>query len=129
MSYEPGYEGNFERDDARHHANVPLYLVLTLFTCLLFDLYWNYRQMEACNDLLGRDEFSFWLWLLLVLITFGLYHFYYQYQMGRAINEIQERRGLPVTEGLPILSVIATLLGVGIVADSIHQLEINRIVD
>jgi len=85
--------------------------------------------MEACNDLLDRDEFSFWLWLLLVLITFGLYHFYYQYQMGRAINEIQERRGLHVTEGLPILSVIATLLGVGIVADSIHQLEINRIVD
>ena len=34
---------------------------------------------------------------------------------------------LPVTEGLPILSLVAAILGVGIVADCIHQHELNRI--
>lgn len=115
-------------DERDHTANIALYLVLSLLTCFLFNLYWNYRQMEACNDLLDRDEFSFWVWLLLCFITFGLYHFYYQYQMGTAIVEIQERRQLATTDALPVLSVIATLFGFGIVTDCIHQLELNRIV-
>ncbi|MCP4036202.1 MAG: DUF4234 domain-containing protein [bacterium] len=129
MSQDPEVGRGHPFEDRDHALNVALYLVLSILTCFLFDLYWNYRQMEACNDLLDRDEFSWWLWIFLVLITFGLYHFYYQYQMGRAIVEIQGRRGLPTTDGLPILSVVATLLGFGIVTDCIHQLEINRIVD
>ncbi len=131
MAQEPSGPG--ERNpyglDQEHHLNIALYLILSLLTCFLFNIYWNYRQMEACNDLLERDEFSFWLWLLLVVITFGLYHFYYQYQMGRAIVEAQDRMGRPTTDGLPILSVVATFLGFGVVADCIHQLEINRLVE
>lgn len=111
----------------RHFASIPLYLVLTLATCGLFNLYWNYRQMEACNELLRRDEFSFVSWLLLILITCGIYHLFYQYKMGAAINEIQDLAGLPVTDGLPVLSVVAAFFGVGIVADCIHQNELNRI--
>ena len=68
-------------------------------------------------------------WLLLCIVTCGIYHFFYQYRMGAAINEIQEIRELPVTENLPVLSVIAAILGVGIVADCIHQFEINKIVE
>jgi hypothetical protein len=130
MSFDPHRDPAraFDRDEGEHAANIPLYLVLSLLTCFLFDLYWNYRQMEACNDLLDRDEFGFWTWLILCLITFGLYHFYYQYQMGSAIVEIQRSRGFPVNEGLPTLSVVAALFGFGIVADCIHQLELNRIV-
>jgi len=119
--------GAYDGED-RHYTNIPLYLVLTIVTAFLFNLYWNYRQMEACNDLLGRDEFSFLKWLLLCLVTCGIYHFFYQYQMGAAINEIQEVRDLIVTENLPVLSVIAAIFGVGIVADCIHQFEINKIV-
>jgi hypothetical protein len=119
--------GAFDEED-RHYANIPLYLILTLLTAFLFNLYWNYRQMQACNDLLDREDFSFLVWLLLVVVTCGIYHFFYQYKMGAAINEIQQARDLPVTEGLPVLSVVAALLGAGIVADCIHQHEINRIV-
>jgi hypothetical protein len=116
-------------EERRHAVNVPLYLVLTILTAFLFDLYWNYRQMVACNELLGRREFSWLVWFLLCIVTCGLYHFYYQYQMGAAIVEIQRNRELPYIDGLPILSVIAALLGAGIVADCIHQLEINKIVE
>ena len=27
----------------RHHVNIPLYLILTLVTLFIFNLYWNYR--------------------------------------------------------------------------------------
>ena len=113
------------RDDTQ--INVALYLLLTVLTCGLFDLYWNYRQMETCNEMLDEDRFSFWLWLLLVIVTLGIYHIIYQYKMAAAINEIQERMGLPVTAQLPLTSLVATIFGFGIVADCIHQIELNRI--
>ena len=117
----------YDRDEGRHSANIALYLVLTILTLGIFNLYWNYCQMRSCNELLGRQEFSFVLWLLLVILTCGLYHFYYQYKMGAAINEIQRLEDLPVTDGLPVLSLIAAVLGVGVVADCIHQHELNAI--
>jgi len=126
---EGGYRPLSAEDERRYYANVPLYLVLTIVTAFVFNLFWNYRQMQACNDLLDRDEFSFPTWLLLCIVTCGIYHFFYQYRMGAAINEIQEIRELPITENLPVLSVIAAILGVGIVADCIHQFEINKIVE
>ncbi len=110
-----------------YHANVALYLILSLLTLGLFNLYWNWRQMGACNAMLGRHEFSWILWILLSLLTFGIYHFYYQYKMGAAINEIQDVFGMPVTEGLPVLSLVATLFGFGIVTDCIHQFELNKV--
>jgi len=121
----------YDRDEGPHRANIALYLALTILTLGVFDLYWNYRQMQSCNELLARQEFSFVLWLLLVILTCGIYHLYYQYKMGAAINaainEIQRLEDLPVTDGLPVLSLIATVLGVGIVADCIHQHELNAI--
>jgi len=109
--------------------SIALYLVLTLVTCGVWNLYWNYVQMRECNTLLRRDEFSWLLWLLLTLVTCGLYHLYYQYKMGAAINEIQRAYGLPFTDGLPVLSLVAAILGVGVVADCIHQHELNKIVE
>jgi hypothetical protein len=63
--------------------------------------------MVACNELLGRREFSWTVWILLTILTCGIYHFFYQYKMGAVINEIQHQRDLPVTEGLPVLSVVS----------------------
>jgi hypothetical protein len=129
MTLDSQFGRDDQHDEYRHRMNIPLFVVLTLFTCFLLNIYWNYRQMEACNDLLGRDEFQFGMWLLLVVITCGLYHIYYQYKMGLAIVEIQDRRGLRISEGLPIVSVVTTVFGLGILADCIHQLEINKIVE
>jgi len=114
--------------ESEHKINIAAYVIFTLLTCGLFNLYWNYRQMKACNELLGREEFSFWTWLLLSMITCGIYHIFYQYKMGRAIGEIQHIRGLHVFENLPILSVIITIIGLSFVVDCIHQNEVNKIV-
>ena len=113
----------------KSHINIPLYLILTILTCGIFNLYWNYRQMEACNLLLKRREFSFWIWLLLTILTCGIYHIYYQYNMGAAIIEIQQLMHQAVFDKLPLLSVIVTIIGFSIVVDCIHQNELNKIND
>ena len=112
---------------ASHTLSIPLYLILTIVTVGLFNLYWNYRQIVTCNDLLEREEFRFGMWFLLCLVTCGLYHLYHQYRMGEAINEIQRSHQLPVMKDLPIISLLVTLFGLAIVADCIHQNEINKI--
>ncbi len=127
MSFDPRATMGPDLDEQRHHSNIAFHLILTLLTCFLFNLYWNYRQMVACNELLGRSEFSWLTWILLTILTCGIYHLFYQYKMGAAINEIQQQRGLPVAEGLPVLSVVSAVLGVGVVADCIHQYELNKI--
>ena len=99
--------------ESRHNLSIPLHLILTILTCGLFNLYWNYRQMEACNDLLKREEFSFWLWFLLSIITCGIYHIFYQYKMGAALVEIQRNRNRAVFDNSsfsPTIKVIGILL-------------------
>ena len=113
----------------KSHINISLYLILTILTCGIFNLYWNHRQMEACNVLLNRREFSFWTWLLLTILTCGIYHIFYQYKMGAAIVEIQHLLKRDVFDKLPLLSVIVTIIGFSIVVDCIHQNEINKIND
>ena len=108
--------------------SIPIYLILTILTCGIFNLYWNYKQMEACNALLNREAFQFWIWLLLSIITCGLYHIYYQYKMGAAINEIQKQEETHVFENLPLLGTLLTVFGFSIVTDCIHQHEINKII-
>mgnify|MGYP006306754759 CR=1 FL=1 len=107
--------------------NIPTYILLTIITCGIFNLYWNYRQMETCNYLLKREEFNFVSWLLLSIITCGIYHVYYQYKMGSAIVEIQNLRKAYVNQNLPILSVVLTIFALSFVTDLIHQLELNKL--
>lgn len=107
--------------------NIPAYIILTLITCGIFNLYWNYRQMETCNYFLKRPEFIFMNWLFLSIITCGIYHVYYQYKMGSAIVEIQHQRQLIPNPNLPILSVILTVCALSFVTDLIHQQELNNL--
>ncbi len=112
-----------------HYCSIPKYLILTILTLGLFNLYWNYRQMKACNDLLDENEFSFFLWILLSILTIGLYHIYYQFKMGRAIVEIQRNLNEQEFDILPLISLVVTIFGLSIVVDCIHQYEINKLVD
>lgn len=118
-----------ERPLDEHYASIPIYLVATILTLGIFNLYWNWRQMQACNDMLRREEFAFVTWLLLSIITCGLYHLYYQYKMGSALVEIQRASDAAVFEELPVVSLLAAIFGVGVVADCIHQHEINKLVE
>ncbi|MEJ2108904.1 MAG: DUF4234 domain-containing protein [Acidobacteriota bacterium] len=106
--------------------SIPLDLILTIITCGIYGLYWQFKQMETLNIWLKREEFNFWLWLLLSIITCGIWAMYYEYKMAKGINEIQEENSLRVSGDLPIICLLLAIFGLAIVSLAIQQLEINK---
>ena len=49
-------------------------IILSIVTCGLYNIYWNYRQFLAMNLLLGREEYNFVHWILLSIATCGIFH-------------------------------------------------------
>ncbi|MHC4608488.1 MAG: DUF4234 domain-containing protein, partial [Planctomycetota bacterium] len=88
---------------SRGVISIGLGIVLTMLTCGIYGLYWQYRQIETLNAWLGRREFSFWVWLLLSLLTCGIFAVYYEYKMSMGINEIQRENGFSVNKDLALI--------------------------
>ncbi len=105
-------------------------VILTIVTCGIYNLVWQYKQMETVNLLLGRDQFSFWKWFFLTLLTCGLYHLYHEYVFGRAISEAQKIHGVEVPgENIATISLVLAILGLSFISDAIQQREINNALD
>ena len=101
-------------------------ILLSIVTCGIYMLFWQYKQIQTLNAWLDTDEFSFWLWLLLSIVTCGLFSIYYEYKMAKGINDVQEAAGVRVNNDLALICVLLTLFGMGIVSLAIQQSDINR---
>jgi len=121
------YTGTGSSQLRQHIISIPTYLVLSIFTVGIWDAYWNSREMQACNDLVGRIEFNWWTWALLNLVTCGIYNVFYQYNMATVLVEAQRKYGQPVFDSLPVASVIVSVFGGSLIVDCIHQHEINKL--
>lgn len=102
--------------------NIGLDLVITILTCGLFNIYIQYQQILALNDMLKQQKYDFISWLLFCIITCGFYHIYHEYRistdLARLLNKPEDQSAL--------ISVILTIFGVSIILDAIQQSEINR---
>lgn len=101
-------------------------ILFTLLTCGIYGLYWQYKQMEILNAWLERDEYSFWQWFFLSIITCGLYAVYYEYKMAKGIIEIQEENDFRVSDDLPVICIILSIVGLSIASLAIQQSNINK---
>jgi hypothetical protein len=110
-----------------HHIDVAVGIILSVITCGLYNIYWNYRQMEAMNALLGRQEFNFAKWAILTLITCGIYHIYYEYRMGSELQTWLTQNGRPVNPNLAIVGLVLSMMGLTVVADAVYQHELNKL--
>ncbi|MBI4376844.1 MAG: DUF4234 domain-containing protein [Elusimicrobia bacterium] len=107
---------------------IALSLILSVITCGLYNVYWNYQQFRAMNHLLSREEYKFWPWAFLALITCGLYHIYTEYRMGADLHLYMKQRGLEeVNPNMAVIGLLLSCLGLWIVADAIYQHELNRL--
>ncbi|RUM89712.1 MAG: hypothetical protein DSZ24_00520 [Thermodesulfatator sp.] len=105
-------------------------IVLTLLTCGIYNFFWQNHQIKTINLLLGRNVLSFWRWFFLTLITCGLYHIYHEYLTGKYIVEIQSKIGkYPLSNNLPLIALILSILGLPFITDAIEQKELNEIID
>ena len=100
-------------------------VILTIITCGIYGLVWQYKQMKVLNSWLNRKEYSFGKWLLLGIITCGIYGVYNEYKMARGIIEVQQQNKLLVNN-VATICLIMTLIGLGIVSMAIQQSEINK---
>ena len=105
--------------------SVVIGILLTLVTCGIYGLYWQYKQIATLNSWLGREDFSFLLWFFMSLITCGIFTVYYEYKMSKGINEIQETCGFRVNSDLAMICLLLTIFGLGIASFAIQQSEIN----
>ncbi len=101
-------------------------ILLTIVTCGIYGLFWQYKQMQVLNAWLGRRDFSFVNWLLLSIITCGIFALYYEYKMAKGINEIQENEGFRVNQDLAVICVVLAVVGFGMASLAIQQYDINR---
>ena len=106
----------------RHARNIFLDLVFTVITFGLYNLYVQAKQMDAVNDMLKRDKYSFIKWIFFSIVTFGLYHVYHEFVMSQDIEEATGRQH----SMLPVITIVLSLSGLHFVADAIQQSEINK---
>ena len=112
---------------SEHHIEIAMGIILSLITCGFYNIYWNYRQFQAMNALLGREEYQFWPWLLLSFITCGLYHIYYEYKMGSDLYNWLKEQGKDSNPNLPIIGTVLACFGLTIITDAIYQHELNKL--
>lgn len=111
-----------------HRIDVAQALILSVLTCGLYNAYWNYRQFETMNRLMGRHEYDFVKWLLLSLVTCGLYHVYMEYKMGQDLLAVMKANGHETNPNLPLVGLLLSVIALTIVADAVYQHEINKLV-
>lgn len=112
---------------SEHHIDVAIGIILSVVTCGLYNIYWNYRQMQAMNALLGRQEFDFVKWLLLSIVTCGLYHIYYEYHMGAELQTWLTQNDRPVSPNLALGGLLLSCVGLTVITDAIYQHELNKL--
>ncbi|MBI5630668.1 MAG: DUF4234 domain-containing protein [Elusimicrobia bacterium] len=102
-------------------------ILFSVLTCGLYNIYWNYRQFQAMNLLLGREEYKFLNWLLLSIVTCGLYHIYYEYRMGVDLNCYLKDNGRPVGDNLALIGLVLSCFGLTVLTDAVYQHELNKL--
>jgi hypothetical protein len=113
---------------SEHRIDVAVGIVLSVATCGLYNVYWNYRQMRAMNALLGRHEYDFVHWLLLSVITCGLYHVYYEYKMGSDLQTWLDQNGVKVSPNLGVVGLALSIVALTVIADAVYQHELNKLI-
>ncbi len=105
-----------------HVRNIPLDIILSIFTCFIYNIYVQYRQMRALNSMLNQEKYNFLTWLLLTIITCGLYHVYHEYRKSEDIARVNGKTHS--NDG--VVALVLTIFGLSLVTDAIQQSEINR---
>jgi hypothetical protein len=110
-----------------HHVDIAAGIIFSVISCGIYNIYWNYRQMKAMNELLAREEFDFGKWAILTVLSCGIYHIYYEYRMGAELQAWLTQNGHPVNPHLAVIGLLLSVFGLTVVADAVYQQELNKL--
>lgn len=110
-------------------------LVLALFTCGFYLIYWYLRMYEEIEQLIGETPTgnAFWVDLLLYIFSCGLFGIWVDYKISERLNVLQQQRGMTgATDSTTlaiILDIAAYITGMftNYVTSAIQQDQLNKI--
>jgi hypothetical protein len=89
-----------QRGEVRNSVTV---LLLVMFTCGIYAIYWMVQVMEEINKGLGREEFTPVKEILLSVVTCGAWGIYVQWRIAEAVVELQQKWGVEPKMDAPIV--------------------------
>lgn len=108
--------------------NLVTAIILTLVTCGFYGIYWFIKLTDEINELADmKGEPSGGVCFLLSLVTCGIYTYYWAYMMGKKQESMEgagENRSYT-----PILYLVLSIMGFGIVTYALLQDAINKCVE
>ena len=113
---------NNGKDPQKFIRNIPKDLILAFLTLGIWNIYLQSIQIEAVNEMLGANMYSFFKWLFFIFLTFGIYHLYHEYKISSDIEKLNGR----INSNIPTLHLIISIFGMSVVADALQQEEINK---
>ncbi|MBE6136938.1 MAG: DUF4234 domain-containing protein [Erysipelotrichaceae bacterium] len=95
-------------------------IILSLFTCGIYSIYWFYVVAEDLNRREPEDPLMNYILAILVsIVTCGIYGIYWNYKFFKKLDKA-------VGEDNVVLNFILTLFGFSIVSQAIAQNSINN---
>lgn len=103
------------------NRNVLTVILLSIFTCGIYSIYWWYTTTEDLNSK-SSDEplMNYILSILLSIVTCGIYGIYWLYKFYKKVDEV-------TGDDNCVLNLILSLLFSGIVGMAIAQNSINKV--
>ncbi len=106
----------------RFTAHIVVDILLTIVTCGIYNVYIQYRQIQAVNAMLGEPRYDFFRWAIFTFITCGLYHVYHEYLVTKDLMKY----GGEHAEWEPLVAVFLSVAGFSWLVDALQQNTINK---
>ena len=120
-------QNNIKQTRKVYEKNIVTSLLLTIFTCGIYGIYWFICLTDDTNYASGNDnETSGGMAFLLTLLTCGLYSIYWCYKMGKILERAGEVNGVSIDDN-GILYIVLQIFSFGIINYCIMQSELNKI--
>lgn len=106
--------------------SIALCIVLSLVTCGIYGLYWQYCMAEDTNRVTGRvDGTTGGMVVLFSIITCGIYGLYWLYMCGDHLDSMRMEQG-GAQGHLALLYLLLSIFGFGIISYALLQSELNE---
>ncbi len=82
-------------------------LVLSIFTCGVYNIIWLFKTGEEINQASGVMQFNMVKELLLTMVTCGMWGIWFQWRFAEAVVNLQKSWGVKPQMEAPVLFIMA----------------------
>ncbi|MCR5202315.1 MAG: DUF4234 domain-containing protein [Lachnospiraceae bacterium] len=101
--------------------NIAVCIILTIVTCGIYGLYWEYCIVEDVNTMTGDSQFSGIVVILLSIVTAGIFLMYWMYVTGKKLDDMIGDNG-----NRAVIYLVLAIFELSIIDFCLLQNEINQ---